>query len=137
MTVMDIEAYMPHRGRMKLIQDIFESDENCCNAIAFPKETWPFQTKEGIDPMVIIELVAQTTSAYVGWCRREKKTMGGAGFLVGIRNAEIGFKYLPLGGAVNISCKRMLDMDNYGVFEGRVFTNDTIYGTATIQVYNP
>ena len=134
---MDIEAYMPHRGRMKLIQDILESDEESCNGIAFPKETWPFQTMEGIDPMVIIELIAQTTSAFVGWYRRNEKKMGGAGFLVGIRSAEIGSKCLPLGTPINISCKRMLDMDNYGVFEGRVFTNDTIYGTATIQVYNP
>jgi hypothetical protein len=28
-------------------------------------------------------------------------------------------------------------MDNYGVFEGRVFINDTTYGTSVIQVYNP
>jgi predicted hotdog family 3-hydroxylacyl-ACP dehydratase len=134
---MEIEDYMPHRGRMKLIQDILESDENSCEAIAVPEETWPFQTRQGIAPMVIIELIAQTTSAYVGWCRRNKKIMGGAGFLVGIRSAEIGLKYLPLGIPVNISCRRMLDMDNYGVFEGRVFVNDTVYGTATIQVYNP
>jgi predicted hotdog family 3-hydroxylacyl-ACP dehydratase len=134
---MDIESYMPHRGGMKLIQDILESNENTCKAIAVPKETWPFQTGEGIDPMVIIELVAQTTSAYVGWCRRNKKKLGGAGFLVGIRSAEIGLKYLPLGIPVYISCKRTLDMDNYGIFDGRVFTNDIIYGTATIQVYNP
>jgi predicted hotdog family 3-hydroxylacyl-ACP dehydratase len=137
MTVMDIEAYMPHRGRMKLIQDIIESDENCCKAITVPKEIWPFQTKEGIDPIVIIELIAQTTSAYVGWCRRKKKIMGGAGFLVGIRSSEIGLKCLPLGNPVYISCNRIVDMDNYGVFEGRVFMNDTVYGSATIQVYNP
>ncbi len=134
---MDIESYMPHRDGMKLIQDILESDENSCKAIAVPTETWPFQRQEGIDPMVIIELVAQTTSAYVGWCRRDKKKLGGAGFLVGIRSAEIGTAHLPVGIPVYISCRRTLDMDNYGVFEGRVFTGDTIYGTTAIQVYNP
>jgi predicted hotdog family 3-hydroxylacyl-ACP dehydratase len=134
---MDIESYMPHRGRMKLIDDILESDENSCKAVAIPKQTWPFQRQAGIDPLVIIELIAQTTSAYVGWCRRNEKVMGGAGFLVGIRNAEIGLTCLPLDGPVYISCKRMLDMDNYGVFEGRVFINDTTYGTSVIQVYNP
>jgi|WetSurMetagenome_2_1015567.scaffolds.fasta_scaffold14612_3 predicted hotdog family 3-hydroxylacyl-ACP dehydratase len=134
---MDIESYMPHRGRMKLIEDILESDENNCKAIAVPKLTWPFQRREGIDPLVIIELIAQTTSAYVGWCRRNEKKMGGAGFLVGIRSAEIGLTCLSLDSPVYISCKRMLDMDNYGVFEGRVFTNDTTYGTSVIQVYNP
>jgi predicted hotdog family 3-hydroxylacyl-ACP dehydratase len=134
---MDIESYMPHRGGMKLILDILESDENSCKAIAIPKETWPFLRQEGIDPMVIIELVAQTTSAYVGWCRRNKKKLGGAGFLVGIRSAEIGPAYLPLGIPVYISCKRTLDMDNYGVFDGRVFSDGMIYGTAAIQVYNP
>jgi predicted hotdog family 3-hydroxylacyl-ACP dehydratase len=134
---MDIESYMPHRGRMKLIEDILESDKNSCKAIAIPKRTWPFLRQEGIDPLVIIELIAQTTSAYVGWCRRNEKKMGGAGFLVGIRSAEIGRSCLPLDNPVYISCKRMLDMDNYGVFEGRVFTNDTTYGTSVIQVYNP
>lgn len=137
MNAVDIESYMPHRGGMKLLKDVLEADENCCRAVAVPERTWPFMTGLGIDPMVIIELVAQTTSAYVGWCRRDEKKMGGAGFLVGIRTALFGHKYLPLGEAVYISCRRTLDMDNYGVFEGSVSADGTIYGTATIQVYNP
>lgn len=137
MNAVDIESYMPHRGGMKLLMDIIEAGDNCCRAIAVPGKEWPFMTGRGIDPMVIIELIAQTTSAYVGWCRREEKKMGGAGFLVGIRTAELGQKCLPLGKTVYITCRRTLDMDNYGVFEGSVSADGTTYGAATIQVYNP
>jgi predicted hotdog family 3-hydroxylacyl-ACP dehydratase len=135
---MDIEAYMPHRGKMKLIEDIVEADGKGCIAVALPSAGWPFQTAGGIDPIITVELIAQATSAYVGWCRRHEKLMGGAGFLVGIRSASFSDKPLPTGISVSIACSRTLvDMDNYGVFEGRVYCGDIIFGSATIQVYNP
>jgi len=133
---MDIESYMPHRGRMKLIDDLLSADETTCTAVATPHKSWPFQTGEGIDPLIIIELIAQATSAFAGWRKRHEKQMGGAGFLVGVRKSQIALTPLPLGLAVYISCSKVLDMDSYGVFDGKVYSGETLYGTATIQVYN-
>lgn len=134
---MNIESFMPHRGKMKLIEDIVEVDKDHCLARATPTPDWPLYSPDGISAIIIIELIAQTTSAFVGWRRRHEGPLGGAGFLVGIQKAELHTRYLPLDTPVFISCTRSLDMDNYGVFDGRVQTDELVCGTASIQVYNP
>jgi predicted hotdog family 3-hydroxylacyl-ACP dehydratase len=134
---MNIDAFMPHRGRMKLIEDLVEVDEEHCVARAVPRTEWPLCGPDGIGAVIIVELIAQTTSAYVGWKKRHEKELGGAGFLVGIRHAELLTDHLPLDVPVLISCTKALDMDTYGVFDGKVQTDALVYGTASIQVYNP
>ena len=54
---MSIEDLIPHRGRMKLIDDIIEMNENGAVTRSVVNETWPFFDDKSVNPIVLIELL--------------------------------------------------------------------------------
>ena len=61
-TAMDIsiKELIPHRGRMKLIDEIVRADAETAATESVVKRDWPLFGKDSVSPFVLIELVAQT-----------------------------------------------------------------------------
>jgi len=139
----DIEKYLPHRDRVKLVDDIMahsRTDEK--GVTARVKETWPlFQADEGVNPIVIIELVAQATAVMMGLEEEDSdegdKGNMNLGYIVGVKKANWADQYIQVGTELIIKTKKERWKDNYGIFQGFVYDARQCYGEVHVQVFRP
>jgi len=76
MVTVDIEALLPHRNGMKLIDSIIEVNKEGAVSESTVTEKWPLIEGDSINPIVLIELVAQTAGICIGWEELNSKKRG-------------------------------------------------------------
>jgi len=130
-----IEDYIPHRGRIKLIDEIVEVDQDTCRAQARVLRTWPLANEENVHIIIIVELIAQTVAFSVGWNQKNTVKRNGAGVIVGIKYATFFAECIPVGNTVTLVARKLIDRDNYGTFSGTASDHDQVLGNMEIQVY--
>jgi len=108
--ILDIEKYLPHRDRIKLVDGVVvqegaeqkggatrEKDGGVLQeggkqkgVVARVKETWPlYHPDKGVNPIVIVELVAQATAVMMGQEEEDSdKGNMNLGYIVGIKKAK-------------------------------------------------
>jgi len=128
-----VEALIPHRGRMALIEEVLSIDENSCTTAATVRTSWPLFDGEAVDTLALVELVAQTACAGGAWKRRQEGKAGGGGWLVGLRNGEFYEDRVVLHTRLITSTNNLYCLDNYHVFEGTVRAGSTMICRMTIQ----
>lgn len=137
MCYLDIEQLIPHRGRMKLIENALEVDARCASSACTVRDTWPLQQENGVNPLVLIELVAQTSALTVGWEDFQMDCQAGEhsrGWLVGIKKAHFFLDSLPLMARITTTCEIISSMDGYSVIQGSVYIEQKLCGEVTLQV---
>ena len=72
-TSIQIEDLIPHRGRMKWVDDVLEINDALAKTSSLVTEQWPLDDMDTVDPIMLIELVAQTAGVWEGW--KSKKRM--------------------------------------------------------------
>jgi predicted hotdog family 3-hydroxylacyl-ACP dehydratase len=94
----NIEDLLPHRDRMLLIDEILEVEHNMAVTCATVTPRWPFFNGNGVDSLVLIEVVAQTAGISNGWVRIQKhgKDSEKKGWLVGIKQSRFFVDTLAL-----------------------------------------
>ncbi|MGD0276740.1 MAG: hypothetical protein ABSB79_11945 [Syntrophales bacterium] len=131
---MDIETLIPHRGRMKLIEEILSINTDMAVTSAKVSNRWPLYQESFVDPIVLIEIVAQTTAVHISWKSKSAKGGGGKGWLVGVKGADFFLDQIPVD-TVLISTVRNLDsIDNYNVVNGEVMMGMDLVCRIQIQV---
>lgn len=132
----DIEALIPHRDRMKLIDRVLEIGEETAATAATVTDRWPLFDRTGVSPLVLIELVAQTAGIFVGWWERRMsdENADGKGWLVGIKRARFFVEELPLNARVVTRVRNRIKMDNYLEFIGESSVNEAPAGEIALQV---
>lgn len=131
----NVEDYIPHRGRIRLIDEILEIDENNCRAQARVLNTWPLADDENAQIIIIVELIAQIVAFSVGWNQKNMMKPGGSGVIVGIKDATFFAAGIPVGNTVTLVAKKLIDRDNYGTFTGTASDQNRILGNVELQVY--
>jgi len=134
---LDIETLIPHRDRMRVAQKIVHVEVDKCTTCSVVDDGWPLCVGGSTGSVVLTELVAQTSSAVIGWEVREHEPVGGKGFLVGVRKAlwnrsRVGVG-TPLTTRVNVLRKRA----NYAVFRGEVTAPDGLEAVVELQAFRP
>jgi predicted hotdog family 3-hydroxylacyl-ACP dehydratase len=117
---MDIEALIPHRGRMKLLAEVVDVNEHSAVTSARISARWPLCRGTYVDPIVLIELVAQTAAVHISWKKGIKTGGSGRGWIVGIKNADFFVDGIPLGTVLITTVKELYHVDRYSVLEGEV-----------------
>jgi len=69
---MSVEELLPHRGRMKLVDEIIEVDEERALTRSTVTDLWPFFDGKTVNALVLIELVAQTAGISNSWGGNQK-----------------------------------------------------------------
>lgn len=134
----NIDDFIPHRDRMKIINDIIEVDDVHCVTQSIATSLWPLCNGEQINSIIIVELVAQTASFFAGWQKRNDMKTVGEGVIVGIKKAVLTVPNIPVGSCLRTSCKMLVNLDNqYGEFEGEVKDDHTSYGHVHLQTFIP
>jgi predicted hotdog family 3-hydroxylacyl-ACP dehydratase len=134
---MDIEALIPHRGRMRLIGEALAVDDDRAMTSSAVTEDWPLYRDGFVDVLVTIELVAQTAALLEGWKRQQSKKGGTKGWLVGIKTADFRLPRIPLPAMLITEVRRDYALEGYAVFEGTVRLGAEVVAVVSIQVFRP
>jgi len=131
---MDIETLIPHRDRMKLIDEVLDVNADSAVTSALVTDRWPLCQESFVDPIVMIEIVAQTAAVHISWKRGQDKGMG-RGWLVGIKSADFFLDRIPLHTVLITTVKNLSGAHNYNVLEGTVTAGTDLLGRIQIQVF--
>lgn len=129
-----VDSLIPHRDRMKLVGEIVELTVAGAVTRSVVSPQWPLWRENQVDPLVIIELVAQTSAIHVSWKRGAVREKGGGGLLVGVKEAEFFTDSLPEGMILTTSIRDMYSLEQYTVLEGMVSAESGNLGRVEIQV---
>ena len=131
-----ITDLIPHRGRMLLIQEIVRVDENAAVSRAVVSEQWPLTDGSGASPLLIIELVAQTSGLSNGLDRLIQEGQGTEtkGWLVGIKKAAFSVDTLALGTVVETRAQNSFKFEGFREIEGSASIDGKLVGEVTLQV---
>ena len=133
----NIEDYLPHRGKMKLIDEALEVDDGMAVTVSTVTKDWPLEEGDRVSPVVLVELVAQSSNLAVMWEKKKNGDEGGKGWLVGIKKAEFFIDAVPLHSRLITAVEEVYASDNYVVLEGTVSLNDNLIAKITIQAFKP
>lgn len=131
-----LETLVPHRGLMLLISKIIDYDENRASAAAVVSEGWPLTTSAGANPLVLIELVAQTAAINNGWELIRQHGPGGErrGWIAGIKSAQLFVDRIAVGTTVLVEACNEFQYDNYREIRGVAKIGDEIAAEVYLQL---
>ena len=129
----DIDSLIPHRQKIKIINEVLDVKENSAVSTAVVDSHWPLYDGEAANSLVLIEAIAQTAAVIEGYKRKQRGESGVKGWLVGIKNAEFYQEKIPLNTKLVIMLESKYSFDNYGVVEGIVKAGDKTLAVATLQ----
>ena len=130
-----IEDLIPHRERMKLIDDILEVNEEMARTSSVVTEAWPINEADLLNPVVLVELVAQTAGVQEGWKAHRKGKGGTKGWLVGIKKADFFTDAIPLGTVLTTTVRTLYALQTYAVFTGTVAAASKVLAQVEVQVF--
>ena len=130
-----IEDLIPHRERMKLIDDILEVDGEMARTSSVVTEAWPIDKTALLDPVILVELVAQTSGVHEGWKAHREGKAGTKGWLVGIKKAEFFTDAIPLGTVLTTTVRMLYALQTYAVFTGTVAAASKVLAQVELQVF--
>jgi predicted hotdog family 3-hydroxylacyl-ACP dehydratase len=136
----NIEELIPHRDRMKLIDKVVEVDEETAVTESVVKENWPLVGEDSVSPLILIELVAQTAGACVGWKEAVKEGLdieGRTGWLVGIKQALFYLDKIPLNARIRVNSKKDFSFENYYEILGIAKIDSQVVGEVKLQIVRP
>jgi predicted hotdog family 3-hydroxylacyl-ACP dehydratase len=132
---MNIEDLIPHRDRMKLLDEVVAVNEDTAVTSARVSDRWPLCREGYVDPVVLIEIVAQTAAVLVR-CKIGIKTVSsGRGWIVGIKNADFFVDRIPLDTVLIATVKDLYHVDRYSVLDGEVTAAAKPLCRVQIQVF--
>ena len=136
MVSVDIEELLPHRNGMKLIDSIIEVNKEGAVSESTVTEKWPLFEGDSINPIVLIELVAQTAGICLGWEELMKKgnNTEGKGWLAGVKEALFYCERIPLDSQIMTDVKRVFDFENYHEILGMIRVAGELVGKVSVQI---
>ena len=133
--MMDIEDLIPHRDRMKLLDEVVSVNEDVAVTSARVSDRWPLCQGAYVDPVVLIEIVAQTAAVLVSSKIGIKRGVRGRGWIVGIKNADFFVGRIPLDTVLIATVKDLYNVDQYSVLDGEVTAAAKPLCRVQIQVF--
>jgi predicted hotdog family 3-hydroxylacyl-ACP dehydratase len=132
----DVESLIPHRGRMRLVDEIISVDEKTAVTASTVTESWPMVEGGAVNCIVLVELVAQTAGVCLGWKERRKteEDLDGTGWIVGVKEALFHCSEIPLKSRIITASERVFEMELYSEIVGSARVGDEILAEVKLQV---
>ncbi len=133
---MDLETLVPHRDGMLLIGEIVSFDSQGAVTRAVVNAGWPLTGTAGADPLVLIELVAQTAAVNNGWeiIQRQGPERDHRGWIVGIKSARLAMDRIALGTVLTVASRNQFAYENFREIEGTVKIGKEVIAEVTLQL---
>jgi predicted hotdog family 3-hydroxylacyl-ACP dehydratase len=132
----DLETLVPHRDGMLLVSEIVSFDDGGAVTRAVVSERWPLTGPTGADPLVLIELVAQTAAVNNGWeiIQRQGPERDHRGWIVGIKSARLHVDRIALGTTLTIASRNQFAYENFREIAGTVEIDKEVVAEVTLQL---
>ena len=132
-----IETLIPHRGPMRLVEQVIEIGGDTIVAAALVPVAGPFVPDDGDPPgYLVIEMMAQSISAWDGWQRRQQGGAPEIGFLLGTRRFRCDRPTLAPGTRLRIAARLVFRDREMACFECQVWDGGPeAFAQATLNVY--
>ncbi len=132
-----IEDVIPHRGRMRLVDTILIVEADLAVTQATVRPDWPLMTPDGVHPIILIELAAQTAAVSSGRSHApesdgEQRPAGG--WLVGIKRADFSIDCIPVDACITIRSQNRIAVDQYREISAVASIGDRPIGEVHFQV---
>lgn len=135
---MEAIQFIPHEKPMVFIDDLIEVKEQ--TAIARLKITpdLMFCEAQGLPTWASIEIMAQTISAYAGYCGQKQSvdSKPKIGYLLGTRKLQLPIPYFELGETVLIKIEQGYVHEGLGQFQCEIEYKEHQI-SATLSVFEP
>lgn len=132
-----IDTYIPHRGRLRLIDTILSVDRDHAVTRATVGPDWPLMAADGANPIVLIELAAQTAGVCLGWSQTQKpeaRRGQSGGWLVGVKQARFSIDRIPEKTSITIQSETKMAVDQYMEITATASIDETPIGEIHLQV---
>lgn len=129
-----IEDLIPHRNRMKLVDEILEIDDQTARTSSVVTQGWPLDEAGLLSPLILVELVAQTAGVHEGWKARREGKDSAKGWLVGIKRADFFTDAIEPGTVLTTVVHSLYALQTYAVFEGTVEAASKVLARVELQV---
>jgi len=131
-----VEDLLPHRGRMKLVEEIIEVDEEKATTLSNVSSNWPLFDGKAVNALILIEIVAQTAGICNCWhgIRTQGEEFVRKGWLVGIKQSHFFVDVIPLNTRIITMSKNIFKFDNFREIAGTVHIHSKIVGEITLQL---
>jgi predicted hotdog family 3-hydroxylacyl-ACP dehydratase len=132
-----LEDILPHRGNMLLVDEILEVDDSHAVTTSVIKASYPLTDTNGAQPLIMVELSAQTAGVCNGLDRIQKQGVESnkMGWLVGIKRAQFYIDGLPFGSTVLTRSENSHNYDKLREVFSVLYMNETLIGEITLQLY--
>lgn len=138
MNTQSIDACIPHRGAMRLIDRLVEHDADSVVVETRVPFDGLFLEAAGMPAWVGIEYMAQAIAAWAGVQARARGEAPKLGFLLGTRRYTCARGHFAHGLVLRIEARREVMGDNgLGVFACRIFDRGEELATALVSVFEP
>ncbi|WP_458776689.1 hypothetical protein [Desulforhopalus sp. 52FAK] len=139
MTISDLtlEDVLPHRGHMMLLEKVLEVDTKHALTLCRVKESWPMADERGVDPLILIELAAQTAGVCNGLDRIQSKGPDSEkmGWLVGVKKTEFFIQSLPFGSEIIASAENTYSFENLREVSCELHIANKLICRSTLQLF--
>lgn len=131
------EDYLPHRGRMKLIDTIVHVNTDKAVTESVVNAQWPLLTDDHVSSIILIELAAQTSGIYIAWNREKEKQRTGneRGWVVGIKSASFYTPHIKVGTRISTHATSGISVDTYMKLNSKVYILDELVGEVGLQLF--
>jgi predicted hotdog family 3-hydroxylacyl-ACP dehydratase len=131
-----VESLLPHRGRMLLVEEIISLDDDQATTRAVARRDWPLFDGGVVNPLIMVELVAQTAGVHNGLKRmkRRGKDSQTRGWLVGVKKAVLHVDAVAVGDAIVTTANNAFVFDNLREITGSASINGRLAAEVVLQV---
>jgi predicted hotdog family 3-hydroxylacyl-ACP dehydratase len=131
-----VEDLLPHRGRMKLIDEIVEVNENKAVTRSKVTDQWPFFNGTAVGSLVLIELAAQTAGICNCWdgIRTQGDKFVKKGWLVGVRDSRFLVDAVPLDACIITTTENRFKFETFREISARAAIGSEIVAEMTLQL---
>jgi predicted hotdog family 3-hydroxylacyl-ACP dehydratase len=121
---------------MLLLGEILQADKALAVSRQTVSDQWPLCDGEGVNPIILIELVAQTAGICNGLDRVATHGAGAdrKGWLVGIKKTIIEVDRLPLGAEIIVKAKNHFVFDSFREIGGTAHMGERQIAEVVLQV---
>ena len=131
-----IEDLLVHRDRMLLIRQIISVDMRKAVTRAIVSDQWPLVNDGRANPLVLIEVAAQTAGIYNSWRLHQEQGPDAdhRGWMVGIKIARFFVDRIPLGTEIITEAQNQFEFDNYREIQGIAAIQGKTAAEVTLQI---
>ncbi len=139
MTGMDAAVYVPHSGRMVLLDKVIRYDENsiACNVVIGPD--FMFLRDGRVGPWVGLEFMAQAIAAHGGCLATADGKPVRIGFLLGTRSIDCGAGWYHVGQELLVTARHIWGDDRLMKYSCTIgdASSGKLLQEADLSVYDP